>query len=188
MWPLQNEVHLSQGRERWIKIGAERKCLTGASAFSLQVLFLSRIRVISLVFLTIYNIPCSRRQIHVNALSGCVAGTCWWGWFKMINDYETYLFLLDLWTWASVIGCSHMMKMLVWPAYQLFCLLSFSPVKAPKAADDTFNHLPARCIPRHSRWSLKIQRGFLWWPCLKKIKAETPLMFNHLKHIQSENT
>lgn len=37
---------------------------------SLHVFFLSHLRVISLLFLTNSNIPCSRGEIHVNALSG----------------------------------------------------------------------------------------------------------------------
>lgn len=37
---------------------------------SLHVFFLSHLRVISLLFLTITSIPCSQGEIHVNALSG----------------------------------------------------------------------------------------------------------------------
>lgn len=74
---FRNELHLPQGRERRIKTAAERKHVTGVSAFSLHVLFLSRVCVISLVFLTISNIPYSRGQIHGNGLRG---------WFKMMNE------------------------------------------------------------------------------------------------------
>lgn len=60
-WPLHNEVRLPQGRERWIKTSAERKRVTGASAFSLHGLFLSLVHAISLVLCTISNIPLSQR-------------------------------------------------------------------------------------------------------------------------------
>lgn len=54
---FKTEVHGPQGRERRIKTGSERKHVTGVSAFSLHVFFLSNVRVISLVFLSSPNIP-----------------------------------------------------------------------------------------------------------------------------------
>lgn len=119
-WPLQNELHLPQGRERRIKTGAERKRVTGVSAFSLHVLFPSRVCVTSPGFLQISNIPSSRRQIHVTGLRVCVADTCWRGWFKLINVlWGRFCFCWiygHILSGECVIGCSHMMKMLVWAA------------------------------------------------------------------------
>lgn len=117
---FKTEVHGPQGRERRIKTGAERKHVTGVSAFSLHVFFLSDVHVSSLVFLPSPNIPCSRRQIHINALSGCMAGTCWPGWFKLINvlwDLFVFAGCMNTSHSTSVIGCSHMMKLLVQSAF-----------------------------------------------------------------------
>lgn len=76
MWPLQDKVHVPQGRERRIKNCAERKhvrLVSATSRFLICVLPFASANFSSGYF------PhwTSERQIHMNALSGCVAGTCW---------------------------------------------------------------------------------------------------------------
>lgn len=85
MWPLQDKVHVPQGRERRIKNCAERKhvrLVSATSRFLICVLPFARAHFSSGYF------PhwTSERQIHMNALSGWIGRHMLeMGWFKLIN-------------------------------------------------------------------------------------------------------
>lgn len=122
IWPLQNEVHAPQGRERErIKTGAERKHVTGGVSLLFACILSFACVLFFWFFPTIFNIPSLPSQIqnHIRPQSSCVAGTCWRGWFKLMNvlwDLSVFAGYMSTSHAASMIGCSHMMKILVQPA------------------------------------------------------------------------
>lgn len=181
MWPLQNEVHVPQGRERRIKPGAERKHVTGVSGFFACILSFTSACYFSAFAHEFQHSLFSRRNSRKRS-ERFVAGACWRGWFKLINalrDLFVFAGCMNASRSASVIGRSHVMEILVdQPPNCAVCSLS--------ALSGLQKRLMVPLIGCGC-CSVKIQIAFLCWPCLK-VKAETPLMFNHLKHIESENT
>lgn len=115
MWPPQNGVHVPRGREKRIKTGAERKHVTRVSAFFACILSPTSACYFSAFPHNSQRSLFSKANSH-RCFEQFAAGTCWRGWFKLINV------LLDLFVFAgcmnashsaSVIGCSRVMEILV---------------------------------------------------------------------------
>lgn len=115
MWPLQNEVHVPQGRERRIKAGAERKHVTGVSGFFACILSFTSACYFSAFPHDYQHALFSRRNSRKRS-ERFVAGACWRGWFKLINalwDLFVFAGCMNASRSASVIGRSHVMEILV---------------------------------------------------------------------------
>lgn len=115
MWPLQNEVHVPQGRERRIKPSAERKHVTGVSGFFACILSFTSACYFSAFPHEFQHSLFSRRNSRKRS-ERFVAGPCWRGWFKLMNalrDLFVFAGCMNASRSASMIGRSHVMEILV---------------------------------------------------------------------------